>query len=464
MAATLDDVIKEISLITEAAQNGTLVDTKALETSLAEQVEKLVEAQVKEKMDAKPIRRTPGALIGEDGQKIEKSNRYFKHLNAFAQDGHLKFGQHRIEPVDLYLAYNLMAKGSTYYPDKIKAPSKDMDAALKALTSTGVGTGDEFVPTEMAATIWEDIFLATRVADQIMTIPMPTDPFDVPVGIGNITWRKATQGQPTTPSDASTNKATLTSTELITEQQWTYTLDEDSIIALMPLMRAEITRSGAEIIDDFIINADSTDAATGNINLDDANPPDDSFYLSSGQDGLRHAWLVDNTAQGVNAGGDALADADIVNALGLMDKYAANPSDLVIVSDVQSYLKGFLSSAAGTPGANLLTLDKFGPNAIVLTGQVAAYRGIPVITSAQHRLAEADGKLSTTAASNTLGSLTIFNRLFWKKGFKRQLMIEMDRDIRSRMMIMVTSMRLAVAARTRSSQQHTAGVRNILVA
>jgi HK97 family phage major capsid protein len=155
---------------------------------------------------------------------------------------------------------------------------------------------------------------------------MPTDPFDVPVGIGNITWRKATQGQPTTPSDPSTNKATLQSTELITEQQWTYTLDEDSILALMPLLRAEITRSGAEIIDDFVVNADSTDAATGNLNSDDQNPPDDSFYLSEGQDGLRHLWLVDNTSQGVDGGGVALTDANIVNMLGKLDKYGADPS------------------------------------------------------------------------------------------------------------------------------------------
>src|SRR4029079_2191601 len=106
------------------------------------------------------------------------------------------------------------------------------------------------------------------------------------------------------------------------------------------------------------------------------------------------------------------------------------PSRLVIVSDVQTYLKGFLSSTAGSPGANLLTLDKFGPSAIVLTGQIAAYRGVPVITSAVHRLAAADGKLdAATPANNTLGSLTVYNRDFWKKGFRRQLMIEMDRDI-----------------------------------
>lgn len=464
MAANLDDVIKEITDITEAAKNGTLIDMPKLTAALEEQVKTMVDTQVKEKLDNRPLRRVPGALIAQDGTKIARNNRYFKALHGFEKDGFHKFGEHKLLPVDLLLAHNLMAKGNTYYPDKIKAPSEDLVTALKALTSTGVGSGDEFVPTDMAETIWEDIFLATRVADTIMTIPMPTDPFDVPVGIGNIVWRKATHGQPTTPSDASTNKATLQSTELITEQQWTYTLDEDSIIALMPLMRAEITRSGAEIIDDFAINADGTDASSGNINSDDQNPPDDSFFLSSGQDGLRHLWLVDNTNQNVDAGGDALTDADVVNVLGKLDKYGADPSRLVMVADVQTYLKGFLSSATGAPGSNLLTLDKFGPNAILLTGQIAAYRGVPLITSAQHRLAAADGKLdAATPGNNTLGSLTVYNRDFWKKGFRRQLMIEMDRDIRSRMMIMVTSLRLAIAARTRSSAKHTAGVRNILV-
>lgn len=459
-----DDIIARLAEIEKAVKENQTIDWDQVRADFETHHKAYIDEQIKEKLDSRPIRRVPGALIGASGEKIDKSNRYFKHLNAFEQDGYLKFGEHRITPVDLFLAHKLMQKGHDWYPDKIKAPSKDLEAAVKAMTSTGVGTGDEFVPTDMADAVWGDIFLATRVADTIMTVPMPTDPFDVPVGIGNIVWRKATQAQPTTQSDAGTNKATLQSTELITEQQWSYTLDEDSVIALMPLLRAEITRSGAEIIDDFIVNADSTDAATGNINSDDQNPPDDSFYLSEGQDGLRHLWLVDNTSQNIDMGGAALTDAKIVDMLGKLDKYGADPSRLVMIGDVQTYLKGFLSSAAGAPGSNLLTLDKFGPNAILLTGQIAAYRGIPLVTSAVHRLAASDGKLdAATPANNTLGSLTVFNRDFWKKGFRRQLLIEMDRDIRARLMIMVTSMRLAVAARTRSSAKHTAGMRNILV-
>lgn len=462
--AVIDEIKDQLRTLEESVKSNQSVDWQKLTEDFEVKQKAYVDEQIKEKLDSAPVRRVPGALIGADGTKVDKSNRYFKHLLAFEKDGYIKFGEHRTLPIDLYLAFKLLRDGNGYYPDKIKPPSKDLETAVKALTSTVVGAGDEFVPTAMADTIWEDIFLATRVADTIMTIPMPTDPFDVPVGMGNITWRKATEGQPTTPSDGSTNKATLQSTELITEQQWSYTLDEDSILALMPLIRAEITRSGAEIIDDFVVNADNTDASSGNINSDDQNPPDDRFYLSNGQDGLRHLWLVDNTNQNIDAGGVALTDAHIVNALGKLDKYGADPSKLVLIGDVQTYLKGFLSSATGAPGANLLTIDKFGPNAILLTGQIAAYRGVPVITSAVHRLAASDGKLdAATPANNTLGSLTIYNRDFIKKGFRRQLLIEMDRDIRARMMIMVSSMRVAVAARQRTSQQFAAGVRNILV-
>jgi len=206
------------------------------------------------------------------------------------------------------------------------------------------------------------------------------------------------------------------------------------------------------------LNADATNAATGNINLDDADPDDASYYLSAGQDGIRHQWLVNNTAMTTNAGGDALVDADILDALGNMGKYAANPSQIMAVCDVSTYLTGFLGLT------NVVTVDKFGPNAVVLTGQLAAYRGVPIVVSASAPLTEADGKASTTAANNTLGQINFFNRMMWYAGFRRDMLVEVDRDVQKRQWILVSSMRPAVACHgTRSSATHTAGIRNILV-
>lgn len=78
--------------------------------------------------------------------------------------------------------------------------------------------------------------------------------------------------------------------------------------------------------------------------------------------------------------------------------------------------------------------------------------------------AEADGKQAVASASNTLGSIAIINRSQWKSGFMRDLLIEVDRDIQKRQVIMVVSYRQAIGCRgTRSSAQHTAMTRNILV-
>jgi hypothetical protein len=54
----------------------------------------------------------------------------------------------------------------------------------------------------------------------------------------------------------------------------------------------------------------------------------------------------------------------------------------------------------------------------------------------------------------------------WKVGFRRQLMIEIDRDIRKRIFIMVLSFRMAIAAQdngdsTTRGKDHTAGVHGL---
>jgi hypothetical protein len=95
---------------------------------------------------------------------------------------------------------------------------------------------------------------------------------------------------------------------------------------------------------------------------------------------------------------------------------------------------------------------------------VGAYRGIPLVIPVKAPLTEADGKVNTTAANNTLGQISFINRTQWKVGYQRQVEIEVDRDIQKRQIIMVVSFRQAVGCRgTRSSAEHTAGTYNILV-
>lgn len=462
--SNVDAILAQMNELTDAVKAAGNPKTELrwddVQETFGAQIEALAEAKIAEAMKSKPVYRDPGDAIAQDinTARLNDGNQYKSIVRDIARDGHYTVGSHRTKAVDFVLAEMMLRKAHSLMPDRVNAPSNDLSEAAKALTSTGSATGDELVPTGMAAQLWQDIFLASRVAAAMETVPMPTNPFDVPLGLGDVTWRKGTENTATTASDPATAKSTLTATELVSEVNWSYTLDEDAIVALMPAIRNRIAISGAEVIDAFALNADATNAATGNINLDDADPADTVYYLSAGQDGVRHLWLVDNTGQTINAGGDALADADITDALAKMGKYAVNPNQVVMVTDPATYLNGFLKLT------NAVTIDKFGPDAVVLTGQLAAYRGIPIVVSASHPLGEADGKVSTTGGNNTLGSISIMNRLMWYAGFKRDLLIEVDRDIQKRQWIMVNSLRQAVAAHgTRSSATHTAGIRNILV-
>lgn len=469
---TLEQILQQMTELTETVKDHkpdpATIDMERVMEEFAVLVEGMVERQVAEKLDKQPARRVPGAAVAEGGDVFDpdmlKGNRYARMVRDIARDGHHKIGTQRAKAFDLWLAHKLISKAHQFSQSgltggqPVAPPSADLVNALKAMDAGSSGAGAELADEQTAAMLWEDIFLASRIAGVMTTIEMPTNPFNVPLGLGQPTWRKGTANTASTASNLSTAESVLTATELVTEQQWSYTLQEDSVVALMPAIRARLAQSGAEIIDDFALNADATNAATGNINLDDADPADDSYYLSAGQDGVRHQWLVDNTSQTVNAGGDALADGDITDALEAMGKYAVDPTQLVMVPDISTYLKGLLGLT------NVVTIDKFGSQATVLTGQLASYRGIPIVVSASHRLAEADGKRSTTAGNNTLGSISIFNKMMWYLGFRRGILVEVDRDIQKRQYIMVTSLREAVAAHgTRSTNTHTAGIRNILV-
>lgn len=447
MQDVMETISKQMTDLTElvkshkAAGDTATLDVDNLVSVVKEATEATVTARLAEAERARPVYK--GALVGPPGFQA-------------ASKGVVEKGRYAGQQVDdLIFVNNFLRRAAAMGGGKVRPPSPELAGIVQnALDATTAGSGDEWVPTGMAASIWEDAFIQSRVVGSLPRISMPTNPFDSPLlTIG--TWRKGTANIAASQSDPNTAKSTMTATEQVLDFGWSYDLDEEGVIAELPTWRAEVTRSAAEQMDAFVLNADSTDAATGNINLDDANPPDDSYYLSAGQDGIRHLYLVDNTGQSADIN-TTLTDALLRAGIGRLGKYGAMADRLAMVTNPKTYVLSMLGLT------NVATVDKFGPMATILTGELMKYGGIPVIPSESMALAEDDGKLSTTGANNDEGQIAIFHRDMWKVGFVRELLIEVDRDIRKRQFIMVTSFRIAIAARgTRSSATHTAGVHGI---
>lgn len=455
----MDKVLEQITVLTnQIKENGGTggLDRDALVADLT----KMLDVHKAAILDELPMR--PGeanfspamqrAVTGYQGK-------YQREVRDIAERGEHKIGNWRLRAADLFMAKLLLDKANKAKSDgfvfngsdKVRSASDDLTNAVKALTSTGVGTGDELVPTNMAAELWQDFFAASRVAADLPTQPMPSDPFDLPY-LGEFTFRKGGQGAAPSSQNPTTAKSQLASTEQVAEVDWTYNLDEDSIIAMMPALRQLLTIAGAEQMDAFALNADATATASANINLIDGTPAADAYYLSDGQDGIRHQWLVDNTGQGVSGGGDALADADMIGGLNKLGKYGISIEQVRIVPGIESYF-------AMLGLTNVATVDKYGPQATIVRGELARYRGVPILPSSSMLKANSAGKIP--AAGGTLGAISMYNRLMWYLGSRRGLLIEVDRDIVKRQLIMVVSFREAIGCRgTRASAAHTSGVYN----
>ena len=324
------------------------------------------------------------------------------------------------------------------------------ESVTRAMDSTTAGAGGELVPKEEARQLWNDINVETSVASLFETVNMPTNPFDVPLQLGDVNWYPGTANLATTGTNLATAKQTLTAHELVGMVPWAYELDEDAVIAMMAEVRGTLLRNAAQVLDDVVLNADTS--TTGNINQDGATLTSTTAghaHFLLGFDGLLHLPLVDNTTQANNH--NAGVSDDMFNEIrSKLGKYGVRPSELAFVVDVGTFIRA-------QSIAELRTLDKLGPQATVLTGQLGAVEGVPVIVSEQMKKASSSGKLSSTASNNTTGRLLVVNRTQWRKGFRRDLLIETERDIQKRQNVMVVSMRMAFAERTgaRATAAHT---------
>ena len=370
------------------------------------------------------------------------------------------FGKYQgMDALDLACVRSVLAAQQREPGDVNPRALEDWQANLKAaMDSATAGAGDELVTTGEAAALWADINVDTHVASLFTRVDMPTNPFEIPLQLGNVSWYPGTENTATTETALTTGRQTLTAHELVAEVPWSLTLEEDAVIAMAAEVRSTLVRNAVEVIDDVLLNADTT--GKDNINADGTNIAASTAgkaHWLVGFDGLLHLPLVDNTTQGNNHA--AAPSADMFNeARGLLGKYGVRPSELAYIADVSTYIKSLAVS-------EFRTLDKLGPQATLLNGQLAQVDGIPVIVSEQMAQSDADGKVTDGGNSNKKGRLLAVNRTQWRLGFRRELMIETTRDIQKRQNIMVVSMRLAFMERTgkRSTATHTALQYNITV-
>ena len=345
-----------------------------------------------------------------------------------------RIGAPEIEPSEDFMrAYHAnvtedKARPAIYVADADGKPKRAMDTA-----ETGFGL--ELIGTQYVRDLWEAARNADTIVNDITTIPM-TDP-TVVVPIDGALPEMLFVGESTSASAAAyatsktaSGKATLSAKKFTIQEIWSGELDEDSIIAFTPFLRERLNISAGLHLGSAYLNGDDTNAGSGNINLDDANPADTKHYLA--WNGIRHYWLVTATGQGkdmaaqldikeVNLARGKLngTDDDLDAAVGNIN-WGRDAEELRLVMDWDTYMT-LLDSG------KVVTVDKYGPQATIVRGELGRIWGIPIITPSYAIKTEADGKQSTTEASNTKGQITLFNPRGFLGGVRRDVQLFFDR-------------------------------------
>jgi HK97 family phage major capsid protein len=303
--------------------------------------------------------------------------------------------------------------------------------AMRAMDTAESGYGSQLIGAQYVADLFESARAESRIFGLLDTFEMtaPTAYLPVEVDIPElllVSESTANNSSAYATSKTGSNRVSVTAKKFVLHQMWSGEMEEDSIIPFVPFLRRQAGLALAHYSDSVILNGDTTDANTGNINSDDANPADTKAFLAF--DGLRHAALVDNTANASDAAG-AIAFADLNALRGLMvdaDHLAdwghpTDPADLIYVGDPAT------ADAISVLTEVLTAKQQLGANANLLNGEVARILGHPVLSSMAVSKTEADGKVSATAANNTKGQLVAFNRRAYKVGFRRRVRIETER-------------------------------------
>ncbi len=302
--------------------------------------------------------------------------------------------------------------------------------ANDAMDTAETGFGLQLIGAQYVGELWEAARLQSRLYGLIesfeMTAPIAYLPVEVDIPeLFFVAESTASNSSAYTTVSTGSNRVQVNAKKFLIHQMWSGEMDEDAIIPFIPFLRRQAAASIAHYTDSLVLNGDDTNAATGNINLDDADPADTKHYLAF--DGIRHAALVDNTANAVDmAGGVTLAAlhtlrGKMIDGTRFVDwGHPADPNDLVYVADPETADRIALLD-------EVLTVDKYGPQASVLTGEMVKIGRHPLVVSMTMSKTEADGKLSTTGANNVKGQVACLNRRGFKTAWRRRVQVETER-------------------------------------
>lgn len=303
----------------------------------------------------------------------------------------------------------------------------------KAMDTATAGAGAEWIPTGFSRELVDRIREATIFPQLFEHIPMPTDPYKFPRKTSNSKAYLASENTEVTASKVGTGNNTLNAKVLKTWVPTSEDLVEASIVALLKIIKQDMVDTLSAAVDDATLNGDITD------------PHMDSDVTDASDN--RKAWKgLRKTALGLGTT-KSLATFDLQTVLQLLQKagrYAGAGGGIKqgfwTVGSLLAVKLLNLKDEKDNP--IVTTMDKLGPKATILTGQLGVLAGRPVIESEYNREdLNAAGKYDGTTKTKTVMIYTRKDAFVY--GDWKSVKTEMDKDIKKGTHDLVATIKLA---------------------
>jgi hypothetical protein len=300
---------------------------------------------------------------------------------------------------------------------------------VRAMDTAESGYGSQLIGAQYVGNLWEAARNQARVFPLLSSFEMtaPTSYLPVEVDFPEMLYvgeNTANNSSSYDTAKTGSNRVQVDAKKFVIHQVWSGEMEEDSIIPFIPFLRAQTEKALAFYSDSVVLNGDTTNAGSGNINLDNADPADTKHYLAF--DGIRHACLVDNTNNASNH--NAAVSLDAIMNLRKLAIDATYKHDWGHPNDANDwvYLCDPWTGDYIDTLDDFVSVDKFAANAVVLTGQVGRIGQNPLIRTIALERTETDGKVNS-GGSTAAGQVLAFNPSGCVVGWRRRVRTETER-------------------------------------
>ncbi len=394
------------------------------------------------------IKKAERLAAGTKGAVNKTTN---KGVPELMKKAFMSFG---VKSMDELLVVNTADRKYSYLPkmdlDKVKALKADVDTAVLiskifklpveetkffkeelsfSLKAFGIGSGDngfEWIPTVVADSYIDEFNLERKVSGLFMEVKMPSNPYKWPVLTDGAIARRTGVATAINKQIFKTDKTIQFDAEkLASRYELPEELSEDSAPDVIKVIRQELMEGQEKALEIAILEGDTAGTLHNFSQLPDvtagttiasiaAETPETVF------DGIRTRVIAAGAAATVDAGATTISEPEISAARGKMGKFGVDPSQLALIAGPKVYNQLIQLD-------DVRTIEQYGGQATVLSGELAKYEGMPVIVSEYLREdLGAAGFNTATPANNIKGSLLLVNRKRWFLGLRRAVVVKVE--------------------------------------